>query len=517
MAVADPSVRPCRKGADVTIRVLGLCLTGSGGMQFSYDPALVALSYAIAALGSFATLDMAERLRDPRRHAWLWLSGCAVTLGGSIWAMHFVGMLAILSPVPLRFDPRNTAASMAIAVAAAWVGFRIISLRRPGWARLLGAGGVLGAGVVVMHYVGMAGVRLPGTVTYTPGLFVLSVLIGMVAATLALALALMRTSPWQRVLAALAMATAVCGMHYAGMVAMVVHVTSSPLAVPGIRAGVLGATVTTVAFALLTLAIVSSGADRRIAVVIGHEVRMLREANALLERTQREIVRRLCIVGECHDDNTGQHVARIGVLAYRLARARGCHETFARDLMAAAPLHDIGKIGVPDAILHKPGRLTPEERLEMQQHARRGAGILRGSGLPLLDLAAEIAGTHHEKWDGSGYPDGLAGAAIPLSGRIVAIADVFDALLSPRPYKEPWSPARVKAFLGQEAGKRFEPGLVALFLADFDAMLALRATEDPLVADPTLLAGGPPDRLASAGMPEWPANAEASLVARLAM
>jgi len=148
----------------------------------------------------------------------------------------------------------------------------------------------------------------------------------------------------------------------------------------------------------------------------------------------------------------------------------------ARQLCLAATMHDVGKIAVPDAILLKPGALTSEERREMEQHADRGRRILGGSDSPVMRLAAEIAGSHHERWDGTGYPYRLKGEAIPLSGRIVAVADVFDALTTQRPYKPAWSPEHARVFLQENAGSHFDPAIVAAFLsrwADVQAFLDL--------------------------------------------
>ena len=144
-----------------------------------------------------------------------------------------------------------------------------------------------------------------------------------------------------------------------------------------------------------------------------------------------------------------------------------------RQMSLAATMHDVGKIAVPDAILLKPGALTPEERREMEQHAERGRRILSGSASPVMRLAAEIAGSHHERWDGTGYPQGLTGEAIPLSGRMVAVADVFDALISARSYKPAWSLERARAHLESEAGRHFDPACVAAFLSRWEDIVAL--------------------------------------------
>lgn len=201
----------------------------------------------------------------------------------------------------------------------------------------------------------------------------------------------------------------------------------------------------------------------------------VRERTHELERTRAEIIRRLCSAGEFRDEDTGQHVTRIGRMAGELARLAGLPTPAVIKIASAAPLHDIGKIGIPDRVLLKPGKLDTDEWEIMKTHARIGQQILAGSGLVLLDLASEIAGTHHEKWDGSGYPDGLAGADIPVSGRIVAICDVFDALLSRRPYKEPWTVEQATTYLQEIAGGHLDPVLVTLFIDNIDRMLAIRA------------------------------------------
>jgi response regulator RpfG family c-di-GMP phosphodiesterase len=137
-------------------------------------------------------------------------------------------------------------------------------------------------------------------------------------------------------------------------------------------------------------------------------------------------------------------------------------------------LHDIGKVAIPDAILHKPGKLNADEWALMQQHAQFGLDILQRSHRPLMKMAAEIALSHHERWDGTGYPNGLAGTDIPISARITALADVFDSLGSQLSYKEPWSPEMVATAIREGSGRQFEPALVDLLLANLDAFNALR-------------------------------------------
>jgi putative two-component system response regulator len=199
----------------------------------------------------------------------------------------------------------------------------------------------------------------------------------------------------------------------------------------------------------------------------------LRHANAELKATQREIVARLCAAGEFRDQDTGAHVTRMAQVASQLALTAGCSAEFAERLMVAAPLHDIGKIGIADAILFKPGALSAAERMAMQEHAALGARILGGSELPLLKLAAEIAQSHHEKWDGSGYPHGLKEGEIPLASRIVAVADVFDALMSERPYKKAWSLTQVMDHMRAQAGKHFDPRIVDAMLSNVAEILAV--------------------------------------------
>ena len=189
-----------------------------------------------------------------------------------------------------------------------------------------------------------------------------------------------------------------------------------------------------------------------------------------LDRTplaQADLVRRLCVAGNTHEDAT----ARVAV---RLALAAGYDPSTASDLMAAASLHDIGKSGIPDAILHKGGALDAAELRVMQSHTRIGHRMLAQSHEPMLDLAAEIALHHHERWDGAGYPAGLAGERIPLPSRAVALAETFDGLLSPHDGALAPSFEEIAGRLRQAAGTQFDPRLVALLLADLPGMLAAR-------------------------------------------
>jgi putative nucleotidyltransferase with HDIG domain len=188
----------------------------------------------------------------------------------------------------------------------------------------------------------------------------------------------------------------------------------------------------------------------------------VRERTAELEAAQIETLERLAIAAEFRDDDTGRHTQRVGRLAEMFARAMGLPEEDVALLRQAAPLHDVGKIGVPDAILLKPGPLTPAQRRVMQTHSTIGAKILSGGRSPVMKVAEEIALSHHEKWDGSGYPQGRAGEKIPVTARIVALADVLDALSSPRVYRPAWPIEKVLAEIKQQRGAHFDPALADL-------------------------------------------------------
>jgi len=172
---------------------------------------------------------------------------------------------------------------------------------------------------------------------------------------------------------------------------------------------------------------------------------------------EREILLRLARAGEYRDETTGRHIVRIGKLSRGIAEVMGCGEPECTILEAAAPMHDIGKIGIPDTILHKPGPLTETERDTMKNHTLIGYEILKDSSSPYVQRGAEIALAHHEKFDGSGYPYGIKGRDIPLSARIVAVADVYDALTSARTYKSAWSPAQAWEYIASRKGAHFDP------------------------------------------------------------
>jgi putative two-component system response regulator len=212
----------------------------------------------------------------------------------------------------------------------------------------------------------------------------------------------------------------------------------------------------------------------------------VRERTDDLERARLELLERLALAAEYRDDNTQEHAQRVGRTVALLASAIGLSSEDVEVLLRAAPLHDIGKIGVPDAILLKSAALTSEEFALMQMHTTIGAQILSGSEFAILQTAERIARSHHERWDGGGYPYGLRGDAIPLAGRLVALADVFDALVHERPYKPAWPLERAVEEIRSLRGTHFDPDVVAAFEAlDHEGLLqpiALPALEPALVA-----------------------------------
>jgi putative two-component system response regulator len=213
--------------------------------------------------------------------------------------------------------------------------------------------------------------------------------------------------------------------------------------------------------------------------------RMLYDQKALLEhmvhartealnQTRLQVVRRLGRAAEYRDNETGLHILRMSQFSTLLAKSLGWNEVDCELMLHASPMHDVGKIGIPDAILLKPGKFEPDEWEIMKTHATIGADILEDNSSDLLRLAREIALSHHEKWDGSGYPYGLAEDAIPQSGRIVAVADVFDALTSARPYKKAWPVEDAAAFIQSNAGMHFDPKVATHFQKCLPEILTIR-------------------------------------------
>jgi len=201
----------------------------------------------------------------------------------------------------------------------------------------------------------------------------------------------------------------------------------------------------------------------------------VRERTKELYESRKEIIFRLGRAAEYRDNETGLHVFRMSHICARLAREIGLSEEECQMILLASPLHDIGKIGIPDSILLKPGKLDKDEWEIMKSHTTIGAEILSESKSDLLKMAELIALTHQEKWDGSGYPRGLRGKDIPLVGRIVTICDVFDALTSKRPYKRKWTNEEAKDYIEQEAGKHFDPELTKVFLNILPDVLEIQA------------------------------------------
>ncbi|NLC08579.1 MAG: two-component system response regulator [Gammaproteobacteria bacterium] len=197
------------------------------------------------------------------------------------------------------------------------------------------------------------------------------------------------------------------------------------------------------------------------------------QAEEVLE-TRLQIVQCLGKAAEYRDNETGMHILRISHFARTIAKAIGFSDEQADELLHAAPMHDVGKIGIPDAILLKPGKLTAEEWEVMRQHPAIGARIIGEHKSSLLQLAATIALCHHEKWDGSGYPNGLAGEDIPLEARIVSLVDVFDALTSVRPYKKAWPIEEALEFIRDQSGSHFDPMLVDIFMDCLPEILHIR-------------------------------------------
>lgn len=241
---------------------------------------------------------------------------------------------------------------------------------------------------------------------------------------------------------------------------------------------------------------------RRLEAMVAERTRDLAEARA-------ETLQLLAVAAEYRDDETSQHTERVGVLVAEIASALGLSEESVALLREAAPLHDIGKLAIPDRVLLKRGRLNDSERAAMHAHATLGARLLFGSHSPVLQLAGVIAESHHEWWDGSGYPKGLAGPDIPLVGRIVAVADVFDALTHDRPYKPAWPVEQALAMIRRSAGAQFDPQVVAAFLEVCSpepdpapaVLSASGAPSPPSAAEPSTAPTAAPD---AAGPPDAP-------------
>jgi response regulator RpfG family c-di-GMP phosphodiesterase len=213
--------------------------------------------------------------------------------------------------------------------------------------------------------------------------------------------------------------------------------------------------------------------DRSIYAYI-NDVTEVTELNDEIEKTQKEVIYAMGEIGESRSKETGNHVKRVANYSKLLALKAGLSLEEAELLKVASPMHDIGKVGIADEILNKPGKLTEDEFIIMKTHAQIGYDLLKSSNKPILKAAAIVAGEHHEKYDGSGYPEGKRGEEIHIYGRITAIADVFDALGSDRVYKKAWELDQILAFFKEQRGKHFDPKLLDLFFENLDEFLAIR-------------------------------------------
>jgi putative two-component system response regulator len=208
----------------------------------------------------------------------------------------------------------------------------------------------------------------------------------------------------------------------------------------------------------------------------------------MIEQTQVEVIIRLGKAAEFRDDETGRHIERMAAFVNLITEKLGMNREQRMMMQYAAPMHDVGKIGIPDGVLMKAGKLTDDEFKIIKLHTVIGSRILSGTTLPLLELAREIAISHHERWDGCGYPLGLGGDAIPLSGRIVAITDVFDAITSERVYKVAWPIEKALEYIKDMRGKQFDPDIVDAFFSIEDEIVRVRqAKSDATASKPIIL------------------------------
>ena len=201
----------------------------------------------------------------------------------------------------------------------------------------------------------------------------------------------------------------------------------------------------------------------------------LKTANQELQESYIDTIHRLALAAEYKDEDTGDHIKRMSRYCSLIAEKLDLPSKEVQNILYASPMHDVGKIGIPDSILMKPGKLTEEEFTTMKNHSIIGANLLSYSKSEVLKIAEEIAISHHEKWNGKGYPQGLAGEKIPLVGRIVGLADVFDALTSKRPYKDPFPVEKTIDIIKKERGEHFDPHIVDVFLENIDEILKIKA------------------------------------------
>ncbi len=213
------------------------------------------------------------------------------------------------------------------------------------------------------------------------------------------------------------------------------------------------------------------------------DVTQVMELNDEIEETQKEVIYAMGEIGETRSKETGNHVKRVAKYSKKLALLYGLSQKEADTLQMASPMHDIGKVGIPDAVLNAPRKLTQDEWKIMKTHAQLGYEMLKNSNKPILKAASIVAHEHHEKWDGSGYPRGLSGQEIHIYGRITAVADVFDALGSQRVYKKAWALEDILELFKKESGKHFDPELVNLFLKHLDEFLVIRDKYQDVIDD----------------------------------
>ena len=204
----------------------------------------------------------------------------------------------------------------------------------------------------------------------------------------------------------------------------------------------------------------------------------LKNAHQKLQKAYIDTINRLALAAEYKDEDTGDHIVRIGRYCGLIAEKFGLPAEQVQTLQYASPMHDIGKIGIPDSILSKPGKLTEKEFDTIKEHTIIGAKILQGAESEILNFAEMIALSHHEKWNGNGYPQGLSGYKIPLIGRIVSLADVFDALTSRRPYKDPFPIEKACDIIKKDRGEHFDPDVVDIFQKNIDEILKIKTEVD---------------------------------------
>ena len=227
----------------------------------------------------------------------------------------------------------------------------------------------------------------------------------------------------------------------------------------------------------MTIPTLTTGAPLTMLAMSHHLNTALEKSNGALvdvSEAHHEVLMRLAIAAEYRDEYTGQHIIRLGYMAEKLSALLGESDEFCHMIRLATPMHDVGNIGIPEAVLKNPGKLSTEERLMMNTHTDIGYKILANSSAPLFQLAATIALTHHEKFDGTGYPQQLAGDAIPLAGRIVALVDYFDALTTDKRHRAAFSDAQAIEMVLAQSGKHFDPEMVAVFIANIAYFIQLR-------------------------------------------